>query len=607
MKLKTFLVVVLTTLAFSLSAETAYQKKTYQIYEKYFTLFKDGYSHGLTTGEAIVFSMNPEAMTAGAAAEAMSWCPINKLESYIKQMEKELAQAESLMTSEERKKKAEQDALNARLKNSKGCLEMAIQTKLKQWATKGEFEKTEDYKKRLQEEGNAQFRAVCAESFPHATFNVKPLKYDADKELYDFQIKYTLLFTNKSYTHEISAAIPIGVDEARILSQNTPKITIIDCVWGEYEHNITPKSYKILINEHIYNAKTKAIDLVIKGLEIMPDLIALKSVSYNYTIQQTEAVAQQLIVRQELEARKDTMLQEIEILNQKAKSQEMEINKQITNSPYYNILPESQKERFLVSFKTEQFTKMDDAQIIEGYYYHLRSYNDNFFGERDKDPIKVVKEYLMQKQSDKYVQIYFEEHPDSAQFLRKEWLEYKCNYPYQNLDGFVIAYQQNKLNPSLRNCREKFWEEYGKYYENKDVFNVDFEEGEQALIEYARLCEKMTDKIENIKRYLNASVANPADNIPIAGLFTSNTKKVSSMNFQGANDSKTDKIRIIAKLFDELSESPAYQEKAASVIINESEKTQKEYEKNGKLFTSKAEFLTAYFGSNYKTILKSKK
>lgn len=607
MKLKTFLVVVLSTLAFSLSAETAYQKKTYQIYEKYFTLFKDGYSHGLTTGEAIVFSMNPEAMTAGAAAEAMSWCPVNKLESYIKQMEKELAQAESLMTSEERKKKAEQDALNARLKNSKGCLKMTIQTKLKQWATKGEFEKTEDYRKRLQEEGNAQFRAVCTESFPHATFNVKPLKYDADKELYDFQIKYTLLFTNKSYTHEISAAIPIGVDEARILSQNTPKITIIDCVWGEYEHNVTPKSYKIAINEHIYNAKTKAIDLVIKGLEIMPDLIDLKSVSYNYTVQQTEAVAQQLIERQKLEARKDTMLQEIEILNQKAKSQEMEINKQITNSPYYNILPESQKERFLVSFKIEQFTKMDDAQIIEGYYNHMRSYNDNFFGKRDKDPIKVVKEYLMQKQSDKYMQIYFEEYPDSAQYLRKEWLEYKCNYPYQNLDGFVIAYQQNKLNPSLRNCREKFWEEYGKYYENKDVFNVDFEEGEQTLIEHARLCEKMTDKIEDIKRYLNASVANPADNIPIAGLFTSNTKKVSSMNFQGANDSKTDKIRIIAKLFDELSESPAYQEKAASVIINESEKTQKEYEKNGKLFTSKAEFLTAYFGSNYKTILKSKK
>lgn len=120
MKLKTLLLVVLATLALSLSAETAYQKKAYQIYEKYYTLFKDGYSHGLNMTESMMFSMDPEAMTAMAAMSALEWFPMNKLNYFIEQMERELEQAESLMTPEERKKKAEQDAIKARQKTSVG-------------------------------------------------------------------------------------------------------------------------------------------------------------------------------------------------------------------------------------------------------------------------------------------------------------------------------------------------------------------------------------------------------------------------------------------------------------------------------------------------------
>lgn len=592
MKLKTLLVVTLATFALSLSAETAYQKKTYEIYEKYFTLFKDGYSHGLTAGEAIVFSMNPEAMTAGAAAEALNWFSINKLNSYITQMENELKQAESLMTPEERKKKAEQDALNARLKNSKGCLEIAIQTKLKQWATKGEFEKTEDYQKRLQEEGNAQFRAVCVETFPQATFNVKPLKYDADKEIYDFQIKYTLQFANKSYTHEISAAIPVDVAAARILSENTPKISIIDCVWGEYEQNITPQSYRIVINENTYNATVKVADLIVKGLEIVPDLKEFRSLSYNYTTQQKEDVAQQLIERQKLEARKDTMLQEIDILNQRAKNQEVEINKQITNSPFYSILDEALQKHFLVSFETQQFTKMDDIQIVEKYYNKMRSYNDNFFNERNSDPNKPVKMYLMQKQPYEYVQIYFESYPDSAQFLQKEWQEYKCNDPYHQLDNFVIAFQQNKLNPSLRNCREKIWKEYGKYYNSREEFDFDYEEDEKALQKRKVEYEKLENQVFIMQKYFGVSVGN---------------QKISSISLMGANTHSNSYVHDLVQIFNNLSKFPKLQEDAAEVIISNNEKAQKEYNKNGQLFGSKAEFITTYFSTDYKAILKSKK
>ena len=48
-------------------------------------------------------------MTAMAAMGALEWFPMNKLNQYINQMERELEQAESLMTPEERKQKAEEE------------------------------------------------------------------------------------------------------------------------------------------------------------------------------------------------------------------------------------------------------------------------------------------------------------------------------------------------------------------------------------------------------------------------------------------------------------------------------------------------------------------
>lgn len=593
MKLKTLLLVVLTTFALSLSAETAYQKKAYQIYEKYYTLFKDGYSHGLNMTESIMFSMDPEAMTAMAAMSALEWFPMNKLNQYINQMEKELEQAESLMTPEERKKKAEQDAIKARQKTSVGYLEMAIQANLMQWAVKGEFEKTTDYQKRLQEECNIHFTTACNEYFPKASFDVKPLKYDADKEQYDFDIKYTLQFTGKSFTHDITVAIPVDVDAARYLSQNTPKIPIVDCVWGTYENNITPLSYKITINKKTYTATTKATDLVIKGAEIVPDITELKSLSYNYSAMR----------RQYIES-KSQLLAEIEQYNNRMAEQDAITQNKIQSSPYYSRVPEYKKKDFLQSFEPKQFTNADDITEIEEYYNQIHTNNTE---TSNSDPLQPIRAYLKESDRQKFVEAYFEEHPDSVQFLQQEWQEYQCYYEYQYIYQFVIAYLDGKLNSSNRDCREKAWNKYSTYYDSREEFEADFLKGKQALEEHRYLCERLDKKVEDIKRYLNADVANPANKIPLAGAFTPATKSVSSMNLQGANESSNKYIQAIAQIYNELAAYAKYQEKAASLIVSESEKAQKEYEKNGSVFSSKAEFVTAYFDSDYKKILKSKK
>ena len=470
---------------------------------------------------------------------------------------------------------------------------MAIQANLMQWAVKGEFEKTTDYQKRLQEECNIHFTTACNEYFPKASFDVKPLKYDADKEQYDFDIKYTLQFTGKSFTHDITVAIPIDVDAARYLSQNTPKIPIVDCVWGTYENNITPLSYKITINKKTYTATTKATDLVIKGAEIVPDITELKSLSYNYSAMR----------RQYIES-KSQLLAEIEQYNNRMAEQDAITQNKIQSSPYYSRVPEYKKKDFLQSFEPKQFTNADDITEIEEYYNQIHTNNTE---TSNSDPLQPIRAYLKESDRQKFVEAYFEEHPDSVQFLQQEWQEYQCYYEYQYIYQFVIAYLDGKLNSSNRDCREKAWNKYSKYYDSREEFEADFLKGKQALEEHRYLCERLDKKVEDIKRYLNADVANPANKIPLAGAFTPATKSVSSMNLQGANESGNKYIQAIAQIYNELAAYAKYQEKAASLIVSESEKAQKEYEKNGSVFSSKAEFVTAYFDSDYKKILKSKK
>ena len=142
---------------------------------------------------------------------------------------------------------------------------------------------------------------------------------------------------------------------------------------------------------------------------------------------------------------------------------------------------------------------------------------------------------------------------------------------------------------------KEFWYSFDKHLSEEEFQN--------KMLLYAGL----EDKIEEIKRYLNTNIENPADKIPVAGLFTSATKKVSTLNLQGGNESNNKYVQAIARVYNQLSPYPNFQEKAANIIITESEKTQKEYDKNGSLFSSKAEFVTAYFNSEYKKILKSKK
>lgn len=574
MKLKTLFLVALATFALSISAETTYQKKANQIYEKYYTLFKDGYSHGLNMTESIMFSMDPEAMTAMAAMSALKWFPMNRLNQYINQMERELEEAESLMTPEERKKKAEQDAIKARKKTSVGYLELAIQTNLIPWATKGEFEKTTDYQKRLQEEGNTRFITACNEYFPEATFDVRPLKYDADKEQYDFEIKYNLQFIDKSFSHEIMVTIPMNVDAARRFSQFTPKILVTECVWGTFENNITPQSYKIAIDKTTFAATTKASNLIINGSEILPSIPEFKSLIYNYSD------SARLHIEKEVQY-KAHLLSEIDQYNRDLMNQEANFQKLIQSSPYFALVPDPLKDEFLHPIKIERFSEDDDISTIEEYYNQIQKKKAE---ASVCDPLLPVKQYLIRNNKEKYVEVFFKENPDSAQFLQQEWLEYKCHSEYEYIHMFVVAYMEGRLESSKRDCRQQAWYNYGDSYGwNRSEFDADFDKGEDVIQKHVQLCHELELKITAIREL------------------------ISSMNLQGANESKDKNTQEVIQIYNELAAYPKYQEKVANVITTTNVKARKEFEKNGALFSSKIEFITAYFKSDYKMILKSKK
>ena len=154
----------------------------------------------------------------------------------------------------------------------------------------------------------------------------------------------------------------------------------------------------------------------------------------------------------------------------------------------------------------------------------------------------------------------------------------------------MIAYLEGKLDTSKRDCREKAWNKYSKYYDNKDAFDDDFSKGKEEFQNQMLLYAGLEDKIEEIKRYLNINIENPADKIPVAGLFTSATKKVSTLNLQGGNESNNKYVQAIARVYNQLSPYPNFQEKVSdaqkqhsqSIAINKEQHNEQTKEKKKK-------------------------
>lgn len=323
---------------------------------------------------------------------------------------------------------------------------------------------------------------------------------------------------------------------------------------------------------------------------------------------------------------------------ERAKALSDEDIKRFKKSQYYLNLTTDQQIDILFPYRTDFPSLIDDAIAFEPY-------GDVLSGESVYN--KLI-EVVRKVNPDSYVLGYISEHPSLRDSLKIEYLNYQCRYSYTD---FILEYIAGTLDKSKGSCRDEAWHKYCNYYNSRDAFEKDYSNGvdiENRFIAWTKYgscyksrrdfeadfakgvdmegrftawsiyrvyyksiddfiedytlgvnMESLCNDIRNIQKELNSTykMPNGVEEIPV------NSLKLNKSD----NPYAPEPVKNIVRNYYKLQYYPSFQEKAAEIIIKKNYYVKKEYDKTGKYFSSKRQFVTAYFSTNYKNLLREAK
>ncbi len=326
-------------------------------------------------------------------------------------------------------------------------------------------------------------------------------------------------------------------------------------------------------------------------------------------------------------------------------------NEVINRLPYTQYLNESERNRFVPTYTPVQIPDAYDYDQAKAFCDSLQRVADSLSQQDPMTTVTSIKNYLRTTRPDDFVKAYLKENPTAKAHLESEHKEYRCHYA--SFTDFVLQYEQGRLQPTERNCRELKWQDYKPYYNNKKAFDADYDKGDEHLEAHKRHYElkwaeykqyysgreafdadyHQGDATLEIHKKREIKWAECADYYEARYIFDFDYDKGETVvdahrsrideawsslqqlpeellvkkKLIGASESKKEDILNLFSLYRQLKPSPHFQSLAADFLISRNKKMSKEYEKNGAYFSSKIAFLTAYFSGDYKHIIKSMK
>lgn len=583
----------------SLHAEPFYGSRLYNIYESYYTLFRDGYAHDLTREQAsklFMGNVNPDWTVYNRAHEAVIYERFGEthVRSLLSDMYGELIDAR----------------LNQLLSDSLG-----------DWVQQGEFEKSSEYQRRLSQDFQAVFDDYCKRLFQPSSFRLIPLHYDPDEEIYTLSLEYTMpetfnlinYYTGYRYGERqhgsdpdvhISAkvgsdiiAFHMSIEDAKYLKEHRDQIEIYDVVFGMREYSVVPYTYTVAVNRHTgYDSKAPNVrDFEVHAANLDFNIPFLNGIKFNFTEYRTRLVEKKKRILSEISQYKETIDAEVA---------------KFKNTQYYLHLTPDQQKEILRPYQRELPTVFDDASVFESY--DLVLVGDSIYS-------KLIDE-VRRINPQSYALGYLSDHPELRDSISRAYPDFKCNYEYAT---FMLAYVNGTLDFSKGKCREEAWAIYGHYYSTRAAFDMDYANGvdmearfsaweryKSYYDSYDDFCldyvldvdmNALVGDINYISRELDGKhkmlIANEWAEIPVTSLKLNNAE----------NPYTPQPAKNIVHRYIKLNGHPSFQEKAAEVIISKSYYTKKEYDKSGKYFSTKREFVSAYFSTDYKNLLKEAK
>lgn len=554
----------------SLHAEPFYGSRLYNIYESYCTLFRDGYAHDLTREQAsklfMGYAADPDWIVYNRAHEAVIYERFGEIHvrSLLSDMYGELIDAR----------------LNQLLSDSLG-----------DWVQQGEFEKSSEYQRRLSQDFQAVFDDYCKRLFQPSSFRIIPLRYDPDEEIYTLSLEYTMpetfdlinYYTRDRYGERQHGSDPdvyigekvgsdiiafhMSIEDAKYLKEHRDQIEIYDVVFGMREYSVVPYTYTVAVNRHTrYDSKAPNVrDFEVHAANLDFNIPFLNGIKFNFTEYRTRLVEKKKRILSEISQYKETIDAEVA---------------KFKNTQYYLHLTPDQQKEILRPYQRELPTVFDDASVFESYDFVLAG--DSIYS-------KLIDE-VRRINPQSYALGYLSDHPELRDSLSRAYPDFKCNYEYAT---FMLAYVNGTLDFSKGKCREEAWAIYGHYYSTRAAFDMDYANGVDM--------EALVGDINYISRELDGKhkmlIANEWAEIPVTSL---------KLN-KAENPYTPQPAKNIVHRYIKLNGHPSFQEKAAEVIISKSYYTKKEYDKSGKYFSTKREFVSAYFSTDYKNLLKEAK
>lgn len=289
-----------------------------------------------------------------------------KEEEIQKQAKKEL-QEEILRKKEEILRKKQENEIKY-LNSDYVKITNAVKKSMEVWISKDEFEKTEDYNKRIERDSKNKFEKIIINEIENSIsnntsdINTELLQYNADLEVYPLQIKYN----ENEWIDTLSIPIKDAAKFKNDFNYSYYKTFISNYEWVLQNNYWAPKSFS-LIND--YNIDEQ-IDIYLEVSDFSDFYLDTKDINLNNSIGEfyfswLEYSKKRITEDSVLMARQLIINDSLEILQKEEQARLIKIEKE---KERLEKIEEEEKEKKALETKilTEEYNRLDKLTTVKG-------------------------------------------------------------------------------------------------------------------------------------------------------------------------------------------------------------------------------------------------
>ena len=579
-----FILMMLCASVISLLAETAYEKKVNDIKMEYFLFFKNGFYSAATMEDYYLISMLGGVDGALAMAQLDYGLKYpDQMKMMTDRMNKELEQAKSLMS--------EEDRINEWKKSDYGKMVSWIEKSYSAKFTKDEFETKNQYYTRIMGNAKSFFNEKCTSLYEELCnsleITLSPVKYDAETQTSTIKIIEQFKFDKNELKKEFITKLSLPSHQARNLNEYVVK-----------GNEITKAKWGVVNQQDVYVVEAQIPLCLGSGTN--------KNIHSNFHItihipNQDIATPLSFNIKQidsnipwDSYWESEIFAKNLELLNKYNKELADSVkvyNEKLASHPYYIAYHQYNRQNYskLPDFVLE--STHSSTQLLEEKYLLTRSClaASNIKQMQEQKLSAVRSDYQKINSSmetickmnnpEHHAKIYCSLHPEFAAKVDSVYHDYRCKYDIYQV---VIKLLANEVfNEPI--CQETLYNKYSKLFKSEEEFLQLYDE-----LSFGDFTQELNNRHEKINNYSEKL----------------NREDFKKLIFLDAKTSGNPKLMAYIDKYEELKEMCNY---PVSEFINRNTKMLVDFQKTTNYWSSMDEFFEAYISGNYKQILKNKK